>query len=117
MYYNLPARVLIKIRPLSSNYGTASMYEFKDTFYYKVELNVRQSEKEFKDTVLHELTHVEQYFEKRMVPGKLFNKIEWEGNLIDVKDSVKQFEEYKLLPWEAEANLKAEALKNKIFLN
>ena len=82
--------------------------------YYTVELDIRQNLDEFCDTLLHELVHIEQYFEGRLkLRSELYYSI-YEGRKIRIVSH--KSEEYNDLPWEKEATKRAAKLKHIIYL-
>jgi len=58
-------------------------------------------------SMIHELTHVSQISKKQLTPSKDYKEILWKGKpalkVSDYKKLQKNFNEYKKLPWEAEA--------------
>jgi len=113
-HINLPENVRIILRPIRGIYGTAATYKVKLKNYYTVELDIRQNLDEFCDTLLHELVHIEQYFEGRLkLRSELYYSI-YEGRKIRIVSH--KSEEYNDLPWEKEATKRAAKLKHIIYL-
>ena len=103
-HINLPEQIKITLRPIRSVFGTASTFKVKTKSFYTVEIDVRQSVEEFCDTLLHELVHIEQYFEGRLkLRSELFYSI-YEGRRVRLISN--KFDEYNDLPWEKEAYAK-----------
>lgn len=112
-YFNLPENIEIIMRPIRNLYGTASVLRYESGNEYLVEIDVRQSLEDFKDTILHELVHIEQYFENRLFlrSEHLYSTFEGqEFRLISNKS-----DDYNNLPWEKEAIEKSDKLKSIIF--
>ena len=112
-YFNLPENIEIIMRPIRNLYGTASVLRYESGNEYLVEIDVRQSIEDFKDTILHELVHIEQYFENRLFlrSEHLYSTFEGqEFRLISNKS-----DDYNNLPWEKEAIEKSAKLKSIIF--
>jgi hypothetical protein len=113
-YINLPEKVKIILRPIRDVIGSAATYRVKTQNYYSVEIDVRQNLDEFCDTLLHELVHIEQYFEGRLkLKSELFYSI-YEGRKIRLVSH--KSDEYNNLPWEKEATKRAAKLKHIIYL-
>jgi hypothetical protein len=115
-HYVLPERLLYHIRPIRSEHGRAYWYtmpESASTRYYCVEIDVRQEEEEFYDTVLHELTHIEQFASGRLKCCKDQNYFNWLGKKMITTGIT--IAEYNELPWEKEAIEKAKKLRKVIF--
>ena len=113
-YINLPEKVKIILRPIRDVIGSAATYRVKTQNYYSVEIDVRQNLDEFCDTLLHELVHIEQYFEGRLkLKSELFYSIN-EGRKIRLVSH--KSDEYNNLPWEKEATKRAAKLKHIIYL-
>lgn len=113
-HINLPENVEITLRPIRGVYGTAATYKVKLKNHYAVELDIRQNLDEFCDTLLHELVHIEQYFEGRLkLRSELYYSI-YEGRKIRIVSH--KSEEYNDLPWEKEATNRAAKLKRIIYL-
>lgn len=113
-FISLPEQVKIIMRPIRSVLGTASTFKVKTKSYYTVEIDVRQTVEEFCDTLLHELVHIEQYFQGRLkLKSELFYSI-YEGQRIRLVSN--KSDQYNNLPWEKEAIKRAAKLKNIIYL-
>jgi hypothetical protein len=113
-HINLPEQFKIILRPIRGVFGTAATYKVNSKPYYTVEIDVRQTIDEFCDTLLHELVHIEQYFEGRLkLKSELFYSI-YEGRKIRLVSS--KSDEYHDLPWEKEATKRAAKLKHIINL-
>ena len=112
-HFHLPENIDIIMRPIRNLYGTASVLRYESGNEYLVEIDVRQSLEDFKDTILHELVHIEQYFENRLFlrSEHLYSTFEGqEFRLISNKS-----DDYNTLPWEKEAIEKSAKLKSIIF--
>lgn len=113
-YINLPEQVKIILRPIRNILGSAATYKVKTRNYYSVEIDVRQNLDEFCDTLLHELVHIEQYFEGRLkIRSELYYSV-YEGRKIRLVSH--KSDEYVNLPWEKEATKRAAKLKHIIYL-
>jgi len=112
-FINLPEQVKINMRPIRGVFGTAAMFKVKSVTQYVVEIDVRQTIDEFCDTLLHELVHIEQYFEGRLkLKSEHFYSI-YEGRKIRVVSN--KSDEYDDLPWEKEAIKRAAKLKTIVY--
>jgi len=112
-FINLPDKLEVVLRPVRGVFGTAAMFKVKSTTHYLVEIDVRQSIDEFCDTLLHELVHIEQYFEGRLkLKSEHFYSI-YEGQKIRVVSN--KSSEYNDLPWEKEAIKRAAKLNRIIY--
>lgn len=61
-------------------------------------------------TLFHEMVHVKQYAEERMIPG-YYGEVRWEGNIFSVgSDGDMSAQQYLNLPWEIEAREVAQKL-------
>lgn len=114
-YINLPRKLSIIIRPAREAYGRA--YYLKDPNTktgreYVVEIDTRQDRDQFEDTLLHELVHIEQFYEGRL-DGSKPGHFKWCKR--DISFITASIEEYNDLPWEREANERARILKKAIF--
>lgn len=105
-------RLFFHLRPVRGCYGRAFIdrecKKMNSIKKYIVELDIRQSEMDFKNTLIHELVHIEQYYQNRldMHSGSGYSK--WEGKR--VKDYPAHDARYFDLPWEAEASTRANNL-------
>ena len=82
-YINLPDDIQIIMRPMRGLLGCAFHYKEETGSRFVVELDVRQSISSFCDTLLHEMVHIEQFFEGRL--GKTPTEstyYQWEGKNI-----------------------------------
>ena len=112
-FINLPDKVDIVLRPVRGVFGTAAMFKVKSVTQYVVEIDVRQTIDEFCDTLLHELVHIEQYFEGRLkLKSEHFYSI-YEGQKVRVVSN--KSEGYNDLPWEREAIKRAAKLNRIIY--
>ena len=109
---NLPEHVVIKLRPMRNKLGQAVLISEEITVG-SVELDVRQTLREFRDTLLHELVHIEQFYENRLEQGSNINFYKWNG--IEIFSKPTEYAEYINLPWEREAMKRAAKLVSKIF--
>ena len=112
-FFNLPENIEIIMRPIRNIYGTASVLRRESSNEYMVEIDVRQSMEDFEDTILHELVHIQQYFENRLFlrSEHLYSTFEGqEFRLVSNKS-----DDYNNLPWEKEAIEKSAKLKSIIF--
>jgi hypothetical protein len=115
-YINLPENLIVHLRPMRNLYGRA--FYTKNTSnsnkrLYIVEIDVRQGMYNFYDTLIHELIHIEQFFENRLKNGHSPNHFKWNGNLY--KYNGLSLEDYCALPWEAEAMSRTTELLPVIF--
>jgi hypothetical protein len=88
-------------------YGLAYYPERENQKRYRVDVDVRQSKSKFFKTLLHELVHVEQYYNAKLVMGE--KEALWKGRLYKLEDH-NNLKEYENQPWEIEANNKAKKL-------
>jgi hypothetical protein len=106
---DLPKSVELRVRVIPSYMqaaGIAYPPECKDGRYI-IDVDARQSRRNFFYTLLHELVHVEQYYTDKLIIGDY--KIFWAGKLYDqVRDVFSSA--YSKQPWEEEANRKAKKL-------
>ena len=106
---NLPEKIDILLRPIQKLHGQA--YYIKNE--YGIEVNVRQTIAEFKDTLLHELIHIEQFFEGRLANEEKSGKLIWRGKSYHI--DISNLEAYNNLPWEQEAIRRAYNLGKYLF--
>lgn len=115
-FIRLPRNLSINFRPVRQAYGRAYFVNtkpFSTSRNYIVEIDVRQDLKTFKHTLIHELVHIEQFYQGRLKDaGKMHFK--WNGKKILVDNS--SLEVYNELPWEVEANTRAELLSHVVFV-
>lgn len=115
-YYEIPDNLSFHLAPLRGAYGRAYYYKSPSkcgTQCYNIDLDVRVSEGLFKNTLLHELTHIEQFADQRLVCTGEKGSFIWESEFIDYSNVTQ--EEYLSLPWELEADVKASILESIIF--
>lgn len=115
-YIALPKKLFIHFRPIRDAYGRAFVVRDPKTVYgknYIVEIDARQDRDGFTDTILHELVHIEQFYQRRLSDGGRDGCFKWKGKHISFMTPVK--EEYDKLPWEAEAIKRAKSLVKVIF--
>lgn len=110
---NLPQNLKIVIRPIRGLYGTAVSFNIKAETFYVVEIDVRQTVNEFCDTLLHELIHIEQYYEGRLDLKSEHSYSIFEGRKIRAVSN--NSAEYNDLPWEKEAIKRSATLKQIIY--
>lgn len=112
-FIKLPKRLSFVFRPIRGAEGMAYYIQHKDSPRdYIVEIDVRQDLPSFKNTLLHELVHIEQFSQGRLKSaGTKYYK--WFGRemLIDISS----FDAYNQLPWEVEANSRAQLLQEIVF--
>lgn len=114
-FIKLPRNLTINFRPVRGAFGRA--FYLKSNLLssgrdYIVEIDVRQDLETFKNTMIHELVHIEQFYQGRLKEaGDMHFK--WNGKkmLIDMSS----LDIYNSLPWEIEANVRAELLSEIIF--
>jgi hypothetical protein len=116
-HINLPRDLFIHIRPIRNVLGRA-FYHTKEknkvkSKVYCLELDARQNEDDFYDTLLHELIHIEQFHEERLLDPDVRDHFKWNGDLICFRGLT--LEEYMSLPWEFEAITRSIELKSLIF--
>jgi hypothetical protein len=109
---NLPELIVIKLRPMRNKLGQAVLISEEITVG-SVELDVRQTLLEFRDTLLHELVHIEQFYENRLEQCSNINFYKWNG--VEMFSKPTEYAEYVKLPWEREAMKRATKLVSKIF--
>jgi hypothetical protein len=114
-YIELPQFINIAFRPVRSAFGRA-FYIKSDAARrnreYIVELDVRQDMVTFRNTLLHELVHVEQFYQGRLLDAGTMH-FKWNGKktLIDTSN----LDAYNNLPWEREAIERSTKLEAVIF--
>lgn len=88
---------------------------------FTVHFNPNQSYIEIIKSLIHELTHVMQVSKGHLKPSDNWKSIIWKGDyVLDVKDykkMMRNFNEYKQLPWEKEAydNMSDAKLRGRLF--
>ena len=112
-HFNLPENLQFHIRPIRYELGKAYFYREKKQTFYVIEVDMRTEEEEFYDTILHELTHIEQFYEQRLQQSKTPGAFRWLGKRMWFVGM--PIEEYNALPWELEAIQKASKLKKLVF--
>lgn len=115
-FVKLPRNFTIHFRPIRNAYGRAyyyTPYEYSNTKQYCVEIDVRQDIDVFKNTLIHELVHIEQFYQKRLVNAGPTH-FKWKGSKMLIDEST--FETYCDSPWEIEANTRAEFIYYAIFI-
>lgn len=115
-YIALPKKLFVHFRPIRDAYGRAFVTRDPKTIYgknYIVEIDARQDYAGFTDTLLHELVHIEQFYQRRLSDGGRDGCFKWKGKHISFMTPVK--EEYDKLPWEEEAIRRAKSLVNVVF--
>jgi len=112
-FIKLPKRLSFVFRPIRGAEGLAYYVQYKySPRDYIVEIDARQNLLSFKNTLLHELVHIEQFSQGRLKhAGTKYFK--WLGRemLIDISS----MDAYNQLPWEAEANSRAQSLHEIVF--
>lgn len=110
--------VLINIRPIGSRgiFGTMTGRTVK--WGHGIEIDPRHTRDIVLNTVAHELTHSEQYHQKRLTWDsdncvRLWNGCEYQ--LENCSKKSKAFEHYYNLPWEVEARERADQFIKKYF--
>ena len=115
-HINIPENnIHVLFRPIRSFFGRTACFQYKGEKHFELELDVRQPLKDFFDTILHELVHVEQYFEGRLKETRNPNYSKWHG--VKMYSNISDLKKYYKLPWENEAYRRAEKLKKIIFTN
>lgn len=114
-FIKLPKNLTINFRPVKNAFGRAfyvTSNPLSSSKDYIVEIDVRQDLDTFKNTMIHELVHIEQFYEGRLKDaGDMHFK--WNGKKILIDMS--SLDIYNSLPWEVEANVRAELLSKIIF--
>lgn len=114
-FITLPKKLYIQIRPVRDAFGRAFFNKSntnKTGKEYFVELDARQDKNTFKDTLLHELVHIEQFYEGRLIDAGPMH-FKWGGRKVLIDTS--SLDIYNSLPWEREAIERASILKKVIF--
>lgn len=114
-FIKLPKNLVFNFRPVRSAFGRA-FYVKEDAFsnkkQYIVELDARQDPVTFKDTLLHELVHIEQFYQGRLKDAGPMH-FKWNGRKMFIDAS--SLDAYNNLPWEVEASTRAKLLSEIIF--
>jgi hypothetical protein len=114
----LPRKLFMHFRPIRDAYGRAFVARDPKRVYgknYIIELDARQDYFTFTDTLLHELVHIEQFYQRRLTDGGRKGCFKWKGKHISFITPTR--EAYDELPWEAEAIERAKILQGEIFLD
>jgi hypothetical protein len=116
-FINLPRDLSIHLRPIRNGLGKAFYYfntekKVKEKVFC-VELDIRQGDEDFYDTLLHELVHVEQFYEGRLQDPYVKDHFKWNDDMYCFRGL--DINEYMSLPWETEAVLRAINLRSIIF--
>lgn len=114
-FIKLPRNLNIVFRPVRDAYGTAFYVKpnvFSESKQYVVEVDVRQDLATFKNTMIHELVHIEQFYQGRLKEDDSMH-FKWNGKKILLDMS--SLDIYNSLPWEVEANVRAELLSHVVF--
>ena len=113
-FIKLPKKLNIIFRPVRGAYGRAyyTKEEGSTSKEYIVELDVRQDPVTYRNTLLHELVHIEQFYQKRLVDAGPMH-FKWKGEKMLVDQST--IEAYNDLPWEIEANNRSKRINAIIF--
>ena len=114
-FIKLPRNLNIVFRTVRDAYGRAFYVKpnvFSESQQYVVEVDVRQDLATFKNTMIHELVHIEQFYQGRLKDAGSMH-FKWNGKkmLIDMSS----LDIYNSLPWEVEANVRAELLSHVVF--
>ena len=114
-FIKLPKNLNINFRPVRCAFGRAYYVrpsQSSSAKEYIVEIDVRQDLATFKNTMIHELVHVEQFYQGRLKDaGSMYFK--WNGKKMLIDTS--SLDAYNELPWEIEANVRAELLSHVVF--
>jgi hypothetical protein len=114
-FIKLPKNLNIHFRPIRCAYGRAyytKVNQFSSARQYIVEIDARQDLATFKNTLIHELVHIEQFYQGRLKDaGNMHFK--WNGKKMLIDTS--SLDVYNSLPWEIEANVRAELLSHVVF--
>ena len=115
-YITLPKELFVHFRPIRDAYGRAFVVRDPKTVYgknYIVEIDARENRDVFTDTILHELVHIEQFYQRRLSNSSQDGCFKWKGKHMSFIKPIK--EEYDRLPWEEEAIKRAKSLVNLVF--
>jgi len=110
-HFKLPRDVYFFFRRLHGKCGQAYVVRTPGTKrgkIYKVEVDPRMSEEIVIDTILHELTHIEQFYTGRLRDSQRNRHFKW--NDADMKIPPLSSDSYKQTPWEKEAIDKADLI-------
>jgi hypothetical protein len=114
-FIKLPRNLNIVFRPVRDAYGRAFYVKpnvFSESRQYVVEVDVRQDLATFKNTMIHELVHIEQFYQGRLKDAGSMH-FKWNGKKMLIDTS--SLDIYNGLPWEVEANVRAELLSHVVF--
>lgn len=109
-FVKLPKNTFIHLRPVRDAHGRAFYLKSEtgsSTKDYIVELDVRQDIDTFKNTLIHELIHIEQFYQGRLKEAGPMH-FKWNGKKMLIIES--DLDLYNALPWEIEANTRADIL-------
>lgn len=114
-YIELPRFISVVFRPVRAAFGRA-FYIKSDAARcnreYVVELDVRQDVSTFQNTLLHELIHIEQFYQGRLLDAGSMH-FKWNGKKTLIDTSCLDI--YNNLPWEREAIERAAMLEQVVF--
>jgi hypothetical protein len=114
-FIDLPKYINIVFRPIRSAYGRAFYLKTdapRRNRNYVVELDVRQDIETFKNTLIHELVHIEQFYQGRLIDAGPMH-FKWNGKKTLINTA--SLDAYNNLPWEIEANVRAEMVSSVVF--
>jgi len=110
---DLPQDMCMRFRPIRGDLGRT--YNKSKSSPFLVELDVRQNIETFKDTLLHELVHIEQFYQKRLKETVNNDTLRWRGKKIQCIGI--SYNAYRDLPWEIEAEERAKSHYEYVFRN
>jgi len=110
---DLPQDMCMRFRPIRGDLGRT--YNKSKSSPFLVELDVRQNIETFKDTLLHELVHIEQFYQKRLKETVNNDAFRWRGKKIQFIGI--SYNAYRDLPWEIEAEERAKSHYEYVFRN
>lgn len=110
---DLPQDMCMRFRPIRGDLGRT--YNKSKSSPFLVELDVRQNIETFKDTLLHELVHIEQFYQKRLKETVNNDAFRWRGKKIQFIGI--SYDAYRDLPWEIEAEERAKSHYEYVFRN
>lgn len=110
---DLPQDMCMRFRPIRGDLGRT--YNKSKSSPFLVELDVRQNIETFKDTLLHELVHTEQFYQKRLKETVNNDAFRWRGKKIQFIGI--SYNAYRDLPWEIEAEERAKSHYEYVFRN
>jgi hypothetical protein len=116
LFIKLPKNLVINFRPVKCAFGRAYYLKPNQSSplrKYIVEIDVRQDLETFKNTVVHELVHIEQFYQGRLKDAGSMH-FKWNGKKMLIDHS--SLDAYNNLPWEIEANTRAELLSKIVFV-